>query len=252
MKHLACQNITVRFGGVTACKGISLGIEEGKVSGLIGANGAGKTTLFNVLTRFQEYESGNVYFRGDPIDDKKPHDMASVGVVRTFQNINLFKGQTTLNNILIGAHRKLGNPLANLLSFPSARRNERSLVKRAIEIAELFGLETYLDTAVGNLPYGSQKRVELARALASDPEIVLLDEPVAGCNDEETNDLKESIKKLNRELGITFFLVEHDMSMIMDSCDYIYAINFGENLAEGTPAQIQKNPEVIKAYLGEE
>ena len=252
MKHLSCENITVRFGGVLACKGISLAIEEGQVSGLIGANGAGKTTLFNVLTRFQEYEACNVYFKGDSIDDKKPHHMASLGVVRTFQNINLFKGQTTLNNILIGAHHRLGNPLASVFSLPRARRNEKKLYARAIEIAEMLHLEDYLDSTAANLPYGYQKRVELARALASDPEVVLLDEPVAGCNDEETDELKSSIKELNKELGITFFLVEHDMSMVMDSCDYIYAINFGENLAEGTPEEIQRNPDVIKAYLGED
>tara|TARA_B100000029_G_scaffold413513_1_gene416550 strand:- start:797 stop:1555 length:759 start_codon:yes stop_codon:yes gene_type:complete len=252
MKALSCENITVRFGGVLACQNISLGIEKGQVSGLIGANGAGKTTLFNVLTRFQDHESGHIFFNGENIDSKKPHDMASLGLVRTFQNINLFKDQTTLNNILIGAHHRLGNPLASMFSLPSARRNEKQLNKRAHEIAEILHLEDYLDHVAANLPYGHQKRVELARALASDPKVVLLDEPVAGCNDEETNDLKESIKRLNRDLGITFFLVEHDMSMVMDSCDYIYAINFGENLAQGTPTEIQNNPDVIKAYLGED
>ena len=252
MKHLSCENITVQFGGVVACNRISLAIEKGQVSGLIGANGAGKTTLFNVLTRFQEYDSGHVYFNGESIDDKSPHHMASLGVVRTFQNINLFKGQSTLNNILIGAHHRLGNPLASMLSFPNARRNEKKLYKRAVEIAEMLHLGEHLDSTAANLPYGHQKRVELARALASDPEIVLLDEPVAGCNDEETDELKRSIKVLNKELGITFLQVEHDMSMVMDSCDYIYAIDFGENLAEGAPAEIQRNPDVIKAYLGEE
>ena len=252
MNHLACKDISVRFGGVLACKRISLEVTQGKVFGLIGANGAGKTTLFNVLTRFQDYESGHVYFKGEPIDNKKPHDMAALGVVRTFQNINLFQNQSTLSNILIGAHHRIGNPLSSMLSLPGSRKLEKKLLTRANEIAELLQLEQYLDNDAGTLPYGYQKRVELARALASDPELVLLDEPVAGCNDEETDELKQSIKRLNQELGITFFLVEHDMSMVMDTCDYIYAINFGENLAQGTPKEIQTNQEVIKAYLGEE
>ena len=251
MSHLSCENITVRFGGVSACSDVSLSVKEGQVTGLIGANGAGKTTLFNVLTRFQESETGHVYFKGQNIDDKKPHDMAALGVTRTFQNINLFREQTTLNNILIGAHYMIGNPFSNMLSFPRARRNETKLVDRAHEIAELLGLEDHLDTLAGNLPYGHLKRVELARALASNPQVVLLDEPVAGCNDEETEDLKKSIRSLNKDLGITFFLVEHDMSMVMESCDYIYVINFGTNLAEGTPLDIQNNQEVIRAYLGE-
>ena len=250
--HLSCENISVQFGGVSACSDISLGVKEGQVSGLIGANGAGKTTLFNVLTRFQASEAGHVYFRGQNIDDKKPHDMAALGVTRTFQNINLFKDQTTLNNILIGAHQRIGNPFSNMFSFPGARRNEAKLVAQAHEISELLGLEDHLDTLTGNLPYGHLKRVELARALASNPQVVLLDEPVAGCNDEETEDLKKSIRDLNQKLGITFLLVEHDMSMVMESCDYIYVINFGRNLAEGTPLEIQGNQEVIKAYLGEE
>ena len=251
MSHLSCENITVRFGGVSACSDVSLSVKEGQVTGLIGANGAGKTTLFNVLTRFQESETGHVYFKGQNIDDKKPHDMAALGVTRTFQNINLFREQTTLNNILIGAHYMIGNPFSNMLSFPRARRNETKLVDRAHEIAELLGLEDHLDTLAGNLPYGHLKRVELARALASNPQVVLLDEPVAGCNDEETEDLKKSIRGLNKNLGISFFLVEHDMSMVMESCDYIYVINFGTNLAEGTPLDIQNNQEVIRAYLGE-
>ena len=252
MSHLSCENITVRFGGVSACSDVSLSVKEGQVTGLIGANGAGKTTLFNVLTRFQESETGHVYFKGQNIDDKKPHDMAALGVTRTFQNINLFREQTTLNNILIGAHYMIGNPFSNMLSFPRARRNETKLVDRAHEIAELLGLEDHLDTLAGNLSYGHLKRVELARALASNPQVVLLDEPVAGCNDEETEDLKKSIRGLNKNLGISFFLVEHDMSMVMDSCDYIYVINFGMNLAEGAPLDIQNNQEVVKAYLGEE
>ncbi|MSO93544.1 MAG: ABC transporter ATP-binding protein [Rhodospirillales bacterium] len=250
--HLRCENVTVRFGGVVACDKVNLDVEEGKIVGLIGPNGAGKTTLFNVLSRFQPYEAGHVYFRGGPVDNKRPHDMIRLGMARTYQNIKLFGEQTTLANILIGAHRLIGNPIANMFWLPKARQTERTLHNRAIEIAEMLHLENDLDTLVRNLPYGYQKRVELARALASNPEIILLDEPVAGCNEEETNELKEIVRRVNRDLGITIFLVEHDMSMVMTVCDYIYVINFGANLADGSPTEVQKNPDVIGAYLGED
>jgi len=250
--HLRCENITVRFGGVVACDKVSLDIEEGKIIGVIGPNGAGKTTLFNVLSRFQDFSEGNLFYCGSNINAYRPHDMVSLGLARTFQNINLFCDQTVLANILIGSHRLIGNPLASLFWLPSARRIERELNARALEIAELLDLEREIDTLVKHLPYGHQKRVELARALASQPRIVLLDEPVAGCNDEETAELKEIVRRINRELGITVVLVEHDMSMVMSACDYIYVVNFGANLAQGTPEEIQKNPEVINAYLGKD
>ncbi|MBT6093438.1 MAG: ABC transporter ATP-binding protein [Rhodospirillaceae bacterium] len=250
--HLRCENVTVSFGGVIACNQISLDVEAGKIIGLIGPNGAGKTTLFNVLSRFQEYDEGHVYLRDQIVDGKKSHEMISLGMARTFQNINLFAEQSTLENILIGAHHMIGNPFANAFSLPSARRNERTLVDNAVQIAEMLNLDRELDNLVKNLPYGFQKRIELARAIAAKPEIILLDEPVAGCNDEETAELKEIVQRINRELGITVLLVEHDMSMVMSVCDYIYAINFGANLAAGTPAEIQSNQDVINAYLGED
>ena len=249
---LRCENVTVRFGGVMACNGVSLEVEKGKIVGLIGPNGAGKTTLFNVLTRFQDHDEGHVYCRDQLIDRMKCHEMVGIGMARTFQNINLFGEQSTLDNILIGAHRLTGNPLANTYSLPSARRRERELVRRATQIAEMLRLGDELDTAVKNLPYGYQKRVEIARALAADPTLVLLDEPVAGCNEEETAELREVVRRINRELGITMLMVEHDMSMVMNVCDYIYVINFGSNLAEGTPAEVRSNPAVITAYLGDE
>lgn len=250
--HLRCENITVKFGGVVACDNVSLDVEKGKIVGLIGPNGAGKTTLFNVLSRFQEYDSGHVYYNDQQIDSKKSHHMISLGMARTFQNINLFGEQTTLDNILIGSHHLIGNPFSNMFSLPGARRNEHALTRRAMEIAEMLHLSDELDNLVKNLPYGYQKRVELARALASKPEMILLDEPVAGCNDEETAELKDIVRQINQELGITIFLVEHDMAMVMNVCDYIYVINFGANLADGTAVDIQKNRDVIGAYLGED
>lgn len=250
--HLRCENVTVRFGGVVACNGVSLDVEEGKIIGVIGPNGAGKTTLFNVLSRFQDFSEGKLFYREQRIDRYRPHQMVALGLARTFQNINLFGEQSVLSNILVGSHCQIGNPFASLLWTPGARRIERELTRRAFETAELLHLERDLDTLAKNLPYGHQKRVELARALASKPQIILLDEPVAGCNDEETAELKNIVRDINRELGITVVLVEHDMSMVMSICDYIYVFNFGANLAQGTPAEIQSHPDVINAYLGTE
>jgi branched-chain amino acid transport system ATP-binding protein len=250
ISHLRCSDITVKFGGLTACDRISLDVERGKIFGLIGPNGAGKTTLFNVLSRFQDADQGELYYCDRPIGKKKPHEMVSIGMARTFQNINLFSEQSTLDNILIGAHRLIGDPFSHMYSFPHAMRRERELVNRATEIAKMLNLSEELDNAAKNLPYGCQKRVELARALASRPEIILLDEPVAGCNDEETAELRKVVQRINQEFGVTILMVEHDMSMVMSVCDYIYVINFGANLAHGTPAEIRSNPEVISAYLG--
>lgn len=251
-EYLRCQDILVSFGGVVACNKLSLTVPRGKIVGLIGPNGAGKTTLFNALTRFQSYDSGNVYYEGRPVDNRKPHHMVHMGMARTFQNINLFRDQTTLQNIMTGAHSLMGDPFSAMYWLPAARRREHEIKERAIEIAEMLSLTTELENEVGNLPYGYQKRVELARALASKPSILLLDEPVAGCNDDETRELKELVFKVNREMGVSILLVEHDMSMVMQVCDYIYVINFGANLAEGIPDEVRANPEVIAAYLGVE
>ena len=250
--QLRCEEVTVRFGGVVACDKISLDVEAGKIVGLIGPNGAGKTTLFNVLSRFQDYDEGSVFYRDQSIDHMKPHEMIKLGMARTFQNINLFGEQTALANILVGAHHLIGNPFSNMFWLPSARRNEHAITRRATEIAEMLLLGDELHNLVRNLPYGLQKRVELARALAAEPEMILLDEPVAGCNDEETAELKGIIQRVNKELGLTVLLVEHDMSMVMAVCDHIHVINFGANLASGTPAEIRTDSTVIGAYLGEE
>jgi branched-chain amino acid transport system ATP-binding protein len=251
MSHLSCQSVSVNFGGVVACDNINLEVPEGAIVGLIGPNGAGKTTLFNVLSRFQDQDSGEVYYRGQPMSRLKPHHMIGLGMARTFQNLNLFGEQSTLDNILIGAHRHLGNPFANMFSLPGARRNEAALVDKALEISDMLHLNHQLDKPVKSLSYGWRKRVEMARVLAAEPEMILLDEPVAGCNDEATAELEEIVRHVNRDLGVTILLVEHDMSMVMRVCDHIYVINFGANLADGTPAEVRENPDVIGAYLGE-
>ncbi len=251
MSHLSCQSVSVSFGGVVACDNISLEVPEGKIVGLIGPNGAGKTTLFNVLSRFQDQDSGEVYYRGQPMSRCKPHHMIRRGMARTFQNLNLFSEQSTLDNILIGAHRHLGNPFANMFSLRGARRNEAALVDRALAIADMLHLNHQLDKPVKSLSYGWRKRVEMARALAAEPEMILLDEPVAGCNDVATAELEEIVRHVNRDLGVTILVVEHDMSMVMRVCDHIYVINFGANLADGSPAEVRENADVIGAYLGE-
>ncbi len=251
MSHLSCQSVSVSFGGVVACDNISLEVPEGKIVGLIGPNGAGKTTLFNVLSRFQSQDSGEVYYRNQPMSRCKPHQMIRLGMARTFQNLNLFGEQSTLDNILIGAHRHLGNPFATMFSLPAARSNEAALVDKALAIADMLHLNHQLDKPVKSLSYGWRKRVEMARALAAEPEMILLDEPVAGCNDEATAELEEIVRHVNRNLGVTILLVEHDMSMVMRVCDHIYVINFGANLADGSPAEVRENADVIAAYLGE-
>jgi len=216
---------------------------------LIGPNGAGKTTLFNVLSRFQDADEGELYYEDRPIRRMKPHEMVAVGMARTFQNINLFREQSTLDNILIGAHRLIAihSVTSTRYPCPAARARVGQTGNRNRTHAE-SGHE--LDNAAKNLPYGYQKRVELARALASRPKIILLDEPVAGCNDEETADLRKVVQRINRELGVTILMVEHDMSMVMSVCDYIYVINFGANLADGTPAQIVPTPTSSAPILG--
>ena len=251
MRNLSSQDVSVRFGGVTALADVHLDIQEESIVGLIGPNGAGKTTFFNCISNFQNY-SGMIKYGDKDLRKYPPHTIIKLGIARTFQNINLFKEQTTMDNILIGAHKGLKNPFPAMLSLPGALKRERSLRKKAEEIADMLGLRAELDIPVKNLPYGLQKRVEMARALASGPSLILLDEPVAGCNEEETDELVEIIKYLNQKLKVTILLVEHDMSMVMRVCHYIYVLNFGKNLDGGTPEEIQCNPEVIAAYLGED
>jgi branched-chain amino acid transport system ATP-binding protein len=248
---LSARGVRVFFGGLGALDGVDIDVPAGSIYGLIGPNGAGKTTLFNCISRFQAYSAGTIRYRDHDLGDLGPHDVIALGIARTFQNINLFRSRSTLDNILIGMHSRLGNPLAAMLSLPSGRRREGVLRQRARRMAEMFGLTDVLEQQVVHLPFGYQKRVELARALASEPTLLLLDEPVAGCNEEETRELSEIIRAINRDLKVTVLVVEHDMSLVRAVCDDVTVLDFGRNIARGAPQEILNHPSVVEAYLGE-
>jgi branched-chain amino acid transport system ATP-binding protein len=251
MDSLTVRGVHVDFGGLRALDGVDVDVPTESIYGLLGPNGAGKTTLFNCISRFQPYSAGTIHYRERDLGLLGPHDVIALGMARTFQNINLFRSRSTLDNILIGMHSRLGNPVAAMLSLPAARRREGLLRGRARRTAEMLGLSDVLDQQVVHLPFGYQKRVELARALASEPTLLLLDEPVAGCNEEETRELSEIIRAINRELKVTVLVVEHDMSLIRAICDEVTVLDFGRNIARGAPLEILNHPAVVEAYLGE-
>jgi branched-chain amino acid transport system ATP-binding protein len=243
--------VRVDFGGLRALDGVDVEVPAGTIYGLIGPNGAGKTTLFNCVSRFQPYAEGSIHYGGRDLGPLGPHQVIGLGMARTFQNINLFRSRSTLDNILIGMHCRLGNPVAAMLSLPSGRRREAAMRARAERVAGMLGLAEALDQQVVHLPFGYQKRVELARALAGEPTLLLLDEPVAGCNEEETSELAEIIRSINRDLGVTVLVVEHDMSLVRAICGEVTVLDFGRNIARGAPGDILNHPAVVEAYLGE-
>ncbi len=251
MDSLTVRGVRVYFGGLRALDDVDVNVPAGSIYGLLGPNGAGKTTLFNCISRFQSYLEGTIHYGGRDLGLLGPHDVIALGIARTFQNINLFRSRSTLDNILIGMHSRLGSPLAAMLSLPAGRRREGLLRGRARRMAEMFGLTDVLDQQAIHLAFGYQKRVELARALASEPTLLLLDEPVAGCNEEETRELSEIIRAINRDLKVTVLVVEHDMSLIRAICDEVTVLDFGRNIARGTPVEILNHPAVVEAYLGE-
>ncbi|HEL9630884.1 ABC transporter ATP-binding protein [Streptococcus suis] len=253
MALLEVKNLTKNFGGLTAVGDVTMELHEGELVGLIGPNGAGKTTLFNLLTGVYEPSEGTITLAGTILNGKAPSKIASLGLGRTFQNIRLFKNMTVLENVLIG----LGNHgkaevLASFLRLPAFYKNEEELKNKAIDLLKIFDLDGDADTLAKNLPYGQQRRLEIVRALATEPKILFLDEPAAGMNPQETAELTQLIRKIKEEFGITIILIEHDMSLVMEVTERIYVLEYGRLIAHGTPEEIRNNKRVIEAYLGGE
>ncbi len=248
---LSVEGVDVRFGGIVALDGVSLSVERGRILGLIGPNGAGKTTLFNCLTRLYQVGEGDIRFEGSSILKLAPYQIAPLGIGRTFQNLALFNRGSVLENVLLGLHcRTRGDFFSNALRLPWVVREERAALDTALELIAYLDLEPVMHQLVAGLPFGTLKRVELARALAGSPKLLLLDEPAGGLNHEEVEALGVLIKEIRDQRNTTVLLVEHHMSLVMEVSDRVVALDFGRKLAEGTPEEVQKNPEVIRAYLG--
>jgi branched-chain amino acid transport system ATP-binding protein len=247
------QGLTIRFGGLTAVKDFRVRLCEGELVGLIGPNGAGKTTAFNLLTGVYQPTEGDISFTGQSLANKKPHQITKLGLTRTFQNIRLFKDLSVLDNVMTAMHQghKVGF-VSSVLRLRSFFAEESEMKREAQQLLERMGLSQYEEYEAKNLPYGAQRRLEIARALATKPKLILLDEPAAGMNDTETDDLMGMIRSLRKDFGVTILLIEHDMGLVMGICERLIVLNQGQIISEGTPEQVRKDPEVIKAYLGEE
>ena len=249
--ELAVDNLSIRFGGLLAVEAMTFEVREGEVLSLIGPNGAGKTSAFNAITGYVEPAGGSITYRGASLIGLKPNQIAERGVVRTFQKTSVFTGQTVFDNELIGLHlRSRQKPLAILLGLPSVAREEKQLADEAREILRFIGLAPRADLVASSLPYGELRLLEVAVALAARPKLLLLDEPVSGMNPAETTSFMQMLSRI-RALGITVLLVEHDMKMVMGVSDRVVCLNHGRIIASGSPAEIQRNPDVIRAYLGE-
>ena len=248
---LEVRDVAVHFGGIVALDGVSFDMDRGAILGLIGPNGAGKTTLFNCLSRLYAPDAGDILFEGRSILRAPPHRIADLGIGRTFQNLALFRTMSVLDNVMVGGHsRGRSDFLSNALRLPWALREEAELRERAWEAIEYLELGPAAHAPAGGLPFGTQKRVELARALAGQPRVLLLDEPAGGLNHDEIGGLAALIRQIRDDRGVTVLLVEHHMSLVMSVSDRVVAIDFGRKIGEGTPEEVQRNPEVIRAYLG--
>lgn len=252
MALLEVKNLGISFGGLRAVDGFHISIEKGKLYGLIGPNGAGKTTVFNMLTGVYKPSDGAIRLDGEDIAGKTTIDINRAGIARTFQNIRLFKDQSVLDNVKIGLHNRMTySTLTGILRLPKYRKVEREMNEKAMELLKVFGLEEEADFLSSNLPYGKQRKLEIARALATNPKLLLLDEPAAGMNPNETKELMDTIHFVRDTFGMTVLLIEHDMKLVSGICEGLTVLNFGQVLAEGPTGDVLNNPQVIKAYLGE-
>ena len=249
---LQLQNITMKFGGVTAIDDLSFGVQTGEIFGLIGPNGAGKTTLFNIVTGNYTQTSGKVVFNGNELSNVKPNMVVKQGIARTFQNIRLFKSMNVLENILIGYHNQAKyNYFESILRLPRHFSYEKMIKKAAMEMLEKFGIADLALSNASSLSYGNQRKVEIARALATNPRLLLLDEPAAGMNPSETEDLSNIIKKVKDEYALTILLIEHDMKFVNNMCDKVLVLDYGEEIFEGKPSDAIVDEKVVAAYLGD-
>ena len=248
---LEIRHLGVDFGGLTAVEDFNMALGRTEIAGLIGPNGAGKTTVFNLLTNEIEPSRGIIMIDGYDTRGKKPYEISKMGVARTFQNIRLFKNMTVLENVKIGLHNEMKDSVSDaVLRLPSFWKNENTSNLRALELLSFFDMDNMADHKAGSLPYGAQRRLEIVRALATNPSLLLLDEPAAGMNPSETADLMHSIRRIRDEFSIAILLIEHDMNLVMGVCDGIVVLNYGKIIAKGTPDEITSNPLVIEAYLG--